>query len=151
MITGVRTKLLTVRPDERGTLMEILRRDEEIFEDFGQVYVTSCYPGVVKAWHYHKEQTDHFVCLRGTAKVVLFDDRPDSPTNGSINEFYLGLANPILLKIPMNVYHGFTGVGTDEAMILNIPTMPYRPDAPDEYRLAWNDPSIPYDWAVKNG
>ena len=64
MIAGVRTKQLTVHADERGRLMEILRRDDEVFVGFGQVYVTTVYPGIVKAWHYHKCQTDNLACLR---------------------------------------------------------------------------------------
>ncbi len=79
MIEGVRTKDLKVIPDERGFLMEMLRSDDEIFERFGQVYITCCNPNVVKGWHYHKKQIDHFVCLSGMAHVVLDDSRQDSP------------------------------------------------------------------------
>ena len=71
MINDVQTKLLKVIPDERGRLMEMLRSDDDLFHKFGQVYMTTAYPGVVKAWHYHKLQTDHFVCVRGMMKVVL--------------------------------------------------------------------------------
>ena len=71
LIDGVKTKKLTVNVDERGRLMEILRNDDENFEYFGQVYMTTAYPGVTKAWHYHKLQTDNFVCVRGMMKVVL--------------------------------------------------------------------------------
>jgi dTDP-4-dehydrorhamnose 3,5-epimerase len=57
MIDGVKTKKLRVIPDERGWLMEILRNDDEIYNEFGQVYITTAYPEVVKAWHMHKKQT----------------------------------------------------------------------------------------------
>ena len=64
LIEGVKTKSLRVIPDERGWLMEILRSDErDLFSTFGQVYVSATYPGVVKAWHYHKEQVDNFACV----------------------------------------------------------------------------------------
>ncbi|MBI1977681.1 MAG: dTDP-4-dehydrorhamnose 3,5-epimerase family protein, partial [Candidatus Omnitrophica bacterium] len=86
LIEGVKVKELKVLPDDRGKLMEILRSDEPIFEKFGQVYVTVCKPSVVKGWHYHKEQTDHFVCLNGKAKVVLYDARKESHTFRKINE-----------------------------------------------------------------
>ena len=75
MIKGVKIKELRVIPDERGWLMEILRCDDELFKKFGQVYVTTAYPGVVKAWHLHKKQTDNFTCIHGSMKVVLYDDR----------------------------------------------------------------------------
>ncbi len=50
LIEGAAVKNLRVICDERGWLMEILRSDDEIFSRFGQVYVTTAYPGVVKAW-----------------------------------------------------------------------------------------------------
>jgi len=151
-ISGVKSKRLKLIPDERGWLMEILRSDDrEFFEKFGQVYVTVCYPGVFKAWHYHKVQSDHFCCLKGMAKVVLFDNREGSPTKGRLNEFIIGELNPTLLKIPPLVLHGFTAVGSEPAFILNVPTEVYRYDAPDEHRVPYDSPDIPYDWRVKHG
>nr|MBP7529564.1 dTDP-4-dehydrorhamnose 3,5-epimerase family protein [Syntrophorhabdaceae bacterium] len=90
MIDGVAVKTLNVIPDERGRLMEILRNDDDIFTQFGQVYMTTTYPGVVKAWHYHKKQEDFIACIKGMIKLVLYDDREGSPTRGQIDEFYTG-------------------------------------------------------------
>jgi dTDP-4-dehydrorhamnose 3,5-epimerase len=149
MIEGVRVRELRVIPDERGWLMEMLRSDWEEYEKFGQVYVTAAFPGVVKGWHYHKLQTDHFVCVRGMAKVVLYDRREDSPTYGEVNEFFIGDRNPCLLKIPPSVVHGFKGTGQHVALIVNVPTQLYNYDNPDEYRLPFDTDEIPYDWALK--
>jgi dTDP-4-dehydrorhamnose 3,5-epimerase len=139
-IDGVKVRKLRLIPDERGWLMELLRRDWEEFEKFGQAYITTCHPGVVKAWHYHKGQTDHFACI---------SPRDDSPTKGLVNEFYLGTLNPILVKIPRLVYHGFTAVGTEMAMIVNFPTALFNYEEPDELRVPHDDPSVPYKWGVK--
>lgn len=151
MIAGVRTKDLTVHVDDRGFLMEMLRADDPLFERFGQVYVTACRHGVAKAWHYHKQQTDHFVCLTGSALVVLYDPRDGSPTKGEVAEVILeappGLERtPLLLKIPPLVVHGFTAVTGEEARLVNIPTFPYRYAEPDEFRYPWDSPEIPYRW-----
>ncbi len=151
MIDGAVVKQLRVVPDERGYLMEMLRSDEPVFERFGQSYVTACYPGVVKGWHYHRKQTDHFVCVKGMAKVVLYDSREASPTNGQVQEFFMGERNPILLKIPPLVMHGFKAIGTETALIVNHPTEPYNYNEPDEFRVPWDSPDIPYDWSLKNG
>ncbi len=137
--------------DERGRLMEILRSDDEFFERFGQVYVTTAYPGVVKAWHFHKKQTDHFAVVKGMAKIVLYDGREDSPTSGAVNEFFAGEMHPILVKIPPLVYHGYKCISETEAMVMNIPTELFDYDEPDEHRVAPDDPSIPYDWARRDG
>lgn len=158
MIQGVQVKPLKLIPDERGFLMEMLRSDEPIFEQFGQVYLTGCEKGAVKAWHYHKEQTDHFVCILGKALVVLYDFRETSPTFRRVEEYILEAPpcrseSPILLKIPPFVVHGFTALEREEARIINIPTLPYRYDDPDEFRFPWNSPEIPYTWPadVKRG
>ena len=151
MIEGVVVKPLKVIPDERGFLMEILRSDDPFYEKFGQAYLTVAYPGVVKGWHYHKLQTDHFCAVRGMAKVVLYDDRESSPTRGEIGEFFMGERNPILLRIPAGVLHGMKGMGVEPAYILNIPTELYRHDDPDEYRVPAHDNDIPYSWERKDG
>ncbi len=146
MIAGVKVKELKVIPDERGRLMEILRSDDGFFEKFGQVYITTALPGIVKAWHYHRKQTDHFLCVIGKARVALYDSREDSSTFKEINEFVLELANPFLLKIPPLVYHGFKCVSDGEAAIMNIPTELYNYDNPDEFRVDPYKNDIPYDW-----
>ena len=150
LIEGVKLKDLRVIPDERGRLMEILRSDDELFIKFGQVYMTTAYPGVTKAWHYHKKQTDNLTVVKGMAKVVLYDPREDSPTKGMINEFFLGEHNPKLLQIPKMVYHGFKCISEDEMIVINIPTETYNYEEPDEYRVDPHDNDIPYDWARKD-
>ena len=150
MIKNVITKKLNVLPDERGRLMEMLRSDDDLFKKFGQVYMTTAYPGVVKAWHYHKLQTDNFVVVKGMMKVVLYDNRKDSPTYKEINEFFMGEHNPILLQIPNFIYHGFKCISDTEAICINIPTELYNYKEPDEYRLDPESGDIPYDWSRKN-
>lgn len=150
-IHDVKTKALRVIPDERGWLMEILRADDpELFTKFGQVYVSATYPGVVKAWHYHQRQIDNFACVAGMVKLVLIDTRSNSPTNGAINEFFIGSQNPLIVQVPNLVYHGWKCISTDASLVINVPTEPYAYAAPDEYRLEPHD-TLPYDWARKDG
>lgn len=151
LIEGVLVKDLKIIPDERGRLIEILRSDEEIFERFGQVYMTTNYPGVVKAWHYHKNQSDYVACIKGMVKLVLYDGRQDSPTKGRLNEFFLGEYNPKLVRIPEGVWHGWKGVSETESLVVNVPTEVYNYQDPDEYRLPFDTDEIPYDWETKMG
>ncbi len=150
-IHGVQVKSLRQIPDERGRLMEILRCDDKEFSKFGQVYMTTAYPGVVKAWHYHTRQTDAFCCVHGVMKVVLYDARKDSPTHGCLNEFFLGPLNPTLVTIPPYVYHGFKTISECEAILINTVTEPYDRAHPDEHRLDPHQNDIPYDWSRKDG
>ncbi len=131
--------------------MEMLRTDDDLFKRFGQAYMTTAYPGVVKAWHYHKKQWDHFACVHGMAKVVLFDGREESPTRGEVNEFFMGEHHPIVLQVPPLVYHGFKCVSDREAIMINCPTEVYDRAHPDEFRVDPHDNDIPYDWGRKDG
>lgn len=151
MIDGVGTKILKMVPDERGWLMEILRCDDEIFKSFGQVYVTTAYPGVVKAWHYHRKQTDNFTCIKGMMKVALYDGRNGSRTYGEVNEFFVGERNPLLISVPPLIYHGFKAIGDETAYFINIPTRAYDYEEPDEYRLPPDTDMIPYNWILTPG
>jgi dTDP-4-dehydrorhamnose 3,5-epimerase len=146
LIEGVKTRQLKIIVDERGRLAEILRSDWDFFSKVGQVYFTTAYPGVVKGWHYHKLQTDHFFCIKGMTKLVLYDARENSPTIGEINEFYTGEHNPLLVIIPPLVYHGFKAISTEESIMINIPTELYNYSNPDEYRLDAHTDKIPYNW-----
>jgi len=151
MIEGVTTKRLRIIPDERGRVMEILRADDEIYQKFGQVYYTTAYPQVVKAWHMHKKQTDFLTAISGMAKLALYDGREGSPTRGEVNEFYIGEHNPLLVRIPPGVYHGFKCVSDHEVIIVNCPTESYNHESPDEYRIHPFDNDIPYHWQRKEG
>ncbi|MDH4222365.1 MAG: dTDP-4-dehydrorhamnose 3,5-epimerase family protein [candidate division Zixibacteria bacterium] len=151
MLEGVKQKKLKIIPDERGRLMELLRSDEDLFIQFGQVYMTTSYPGVVKGWHYHKKQTDNFIVIKGMVKLVLYDNREDSPTKGEINEFFMGEDNPLLVQIPPMVVHGFKCISQDEALCINCPTEAYNYLQPDEYRIPPHSDEIPYKWERKDG
>ncbi len=151
LIQGVKIKKLKVIPDERGRLMEMLRSDDELFTGFGQVYMTTAYPGVVKGWHYHQLQVDNFVVVKGMMKIVLYDSREGSSTYGKVNEFFLGEHNPILLQIPRLVYHGFKCISDTEAIVINTPSEVYKYADPDEFRVDPHQNNIPYDWTRHDG
>jgi dTDP-4-dehydrorhamnose 3,5-epimerase len=151
LIDGVGVWELKPIPDERGWLMELLRSDWDIFQKFGQVYLTTVYPGVVKAWHYHKKQTDLMACVKGMVKIALYDSRKSSPTHKQVYEVFSGDRKPILVKIPPLVYHGFKATGGETAYIINIPTELYNYKEPDEFRLPPDTKQIPYDWGLAPG
>lgn len=150
MLEGVIIQDLIFIEDRRGFLVEIFRSDNAIFEHFGQVYMTVCYKGIAKAWHYHKNQTDHFFCAWGKALVVLYDNNPMSGTYKQVHEIVLegppAKESVKLIKIPPLIVHGFTSLSEPEARIINIPDKLYNYKNPDEYRIVWNSSEIPYKW-----
>lgn len=148
MIEGVRIKKLKIIPDERGRLMEIFRSDDEIFKKFGQVYMTTVKPGVVKAWHSHRLQTDNFCCVQGKIRLGLYDNRKGSPTFGETMDIEMSIDDPKLVTIPSNVYHGFKGKADEESIVINTPTELYNHKKPDEFRLDPYKNDIKFDWRM---
>ena len=149
MIEGVLVKPLSQITDERGKIMHMLRSDEPHFEQFGEIYFSVVYPGVIKGWHLHKEMTLNYAVISGMVKLVLYDSRPDSPTRGEIQEIFIGEDNYVLVKIPPRIYNGFKGIGNKPAIVANCATLPHHPDEIERVDPYTND--IPYDWELKQG
>jgi len=134
--------------NERGHLLEVQRNDEEHFPGFGQVYVTSTNPGVVKAWYRHHEQLDQIALASGELLLVLYDTREKSSTHTVVQEIRITEDEPLLVQIPPGVWHGFQAGRDEPALLLHLNTVPYDFDRPDEEHLAFDDPGIPYRWST---
>ena len=147
MIDGVVLKSLDTHQDERGFFREIIRETDDFFQEgFGQWSHSLMYPGVIKAWHIHKKQTDWWYVSTGVLKVVLYDKRPESSTYRQSMEMMLGYGyEPSILKIPPGVAHGCKCLA-GPANLLYITSHTYDPE--DEGRISHDDPEIGYDWLV---
>ena len=148
-ISGVQVIPLRRIPDERGTIYHMLKRTDPHFVEFGEIYFTSIYGGVIKGWHRHQYLTLNYACIWGRIKLVLYDEREDSPTRGNLMERFLGPDDYSLVVIPPQIWTGFKGM-TDVALVANCATRPHDPSAPDTERLDPLNNHIPYDWSVKH-
>lgn len=151
MMEGVEIRDLDLHEDGRGWLAEVLREDWGIFDKPAQIYFTTVRPGVVKAWHLHKIQTDHLCCIKGTVEFGLHDARENSDTEGETQTVPMGEKSLKLIKVPPNVYHGFKNVGEKTAFLINAPTELYDYENPDEHRLPPDTNEINYDWPLTPG
>ncbi len=149
MIDGVVVTALRRIPDERGEIIHMLRNDDPAFERFGEIYFSMVYPGAIKAWHLHKVMTLNYAVITGMVKLVLYDDRGDSPTHKELMELFIGHSNYVRVKIPPNVWNGFKGIGSQPAMVANCATHPHDPE--EIVRMSPFDQRIPYDWQLKHG
>lgn len=148
MIEGVKITQLKQILDERGKIMHMIRSDSEQFTSFGEIYFSCVYPGAIKGWHIHKEMILNYAVPHGNIKFVLYDNRPDSPTKGELQEIFLGPDNYCLVTVPPLVWNGFKGVGQEMAIIANCSSIPHKADEID--RLDPFDSSIPYNWDIKH-
>lgn len=149
VINGVTVKQLVRHPDDRGFFEEILRDDDALLRQFGQASLSMSHPGVVKAFHYHERQDDLWFFPVGSAQVVLYDMRDGSPTEGVTQVLYPGEDNPLLIVIPVGVVHGYRVLGQKPVMIVYFTTESYQASQPDEKRLAFDDPTVGFDWTTK--
>lgn len=151
MIECIQTKKLIVYPDDRGRVMEILRSDDPIFKKFGQVYMSTTMPGIVKGWHYHKKQWDHICCVYGMIKLVTYDERENSSTKGEVKVFNIGTYAPTVILIPPYIWHGWKCISQEEAIIINTVSELFNRNEPDEVRLDPHKNHIPFSWERKDG
>ena len=148
MIDGVRVEPLSRIPDERGTVMHMLRRTDPHFIEFGEIYFSTIYRGAIKAWHRHELMTLNYACVFGRIKLVLYDDREGSATRGDLMEIFLGPDNYSLVQIPPRLWNGFKGMADPYSIVANCSTHPHDPSK--SKRRDPFDPAIPYDWAIKH-
>ena len=144
LIEGVKVELLTTGIDKRGMLHELLTTRDEAIEAIVHVYQVVADPGSVRAWVYHRFQSDRLCFTNGHFKWALYDIRPGSPTYGQLNELHLGASLRCRLTIPPYVIHGVKNCGEQTASFINCPTNVYRHDRPDKCRLPYGHPGVPY-------
>ena len=149
MIEGVQIKTLKVFSDDRGCLMEVVKEDDALFMEIRQTTFTIAYPGIIKAFHWHRQQFDIWFFTSGSAQVVLHDLREKSKTRGQTQVVYMGERNPVALLIPPEVAHGYRVLGDKPAGLIYHTTRAYNAESPDEERISFDDPAIGFDWNTK--
>ena len=149
MIDGVKIIPLKQINDERGKIMHMLKSTDEHFTQFGEIYFSCAWPGTIKAWHIHKSMTLNNAVISGRAKLVLYDDRNDSPTKGELMELFIGEDNYSLGQIPPGILNGYKAFGDKLVILANCATEPHDPN-----EILYIDPfnnDIPYNWELKQG
>lgn len=145
-INDVKVVPLRRIPDERGTVYHMLKSTDPHFQNFGEIYFSSVYPGVIKGWHKHADMTLNYACIFGRIKLVLYDDRNRSATRGSLMEIFLGQDNYSLVVIPSRIWNGFKGMSEPYSIVANCATRPHDPSRTT--RLDSFTTKIPYKWDV---
>ena len=145
-VAGVVVRPLTVVADDRGAVFHMLRADAPHFQQFGEIYFSLVNPGQVKAWHRHRKMVLNYAVPRGRARVVVYDDRADSPTRGAVMAIDTGDADYALITIPPGTWSGFTALGDAAALVANCATLPHDRNEID--RRPADDPAIPYVWTA---
>ena len=145
MIDGVIITPLKKIADERGTVMHMLRKDSPVFKEFGEIYFSTAYPGVIKGWHLHTKMTLNYAVIQGMIKLVLYDDRKDSKTRGELIELFIGDDNYCLVTIPPGIWNGFKCIGKKTAIVANCSDISHSKDEISRMDPITNN-LIKYNW-----
>ena len=148
MIDGVTVTPLPQFHDERGNVMHMLKTTDSIFEQFGEIYFSTTFPGSIKAWHVHKKMTLNYSIVCGKIKLVLYDDREKSETKGTIQEIFLSTENYNVITVPPLIWNGFKAISNEISIVANCSDIPHDPN--EIIRKPFDHPSIPYNWEIKH-
>ena len=143
-IEGIKITPLKIIKDHRGSVMHMIRNDNEVFEEFGEIYFSTIFENKIKAWHLNKEATLNYACVFGKVKLVLFDERKTSKTYGEYQELLLSLDNYSLITIPPNIWNGFKGMNKESSIIANCLNLPHNEK--EMVRLEIDDMRFNYKW-----
>ena len=144
MIEGVLINKLRQIPDERGAIYHMLRRDNEHFIEFGEIYFSIAFPGIVKGWHEHTKQIQNYAVVDGKMKLVLYDNRPKSKSFKKIDEIFLGEENYSLVTIPTGIVTGYKCISKKNSILANCSTLPHDPAEMINYDFKGD--KVPYNW-----
>jgi len=146
LVDGVTVREVLNVPKANGYLTEIFRREwVEPDTHVDQVFQVVLEAGAVSAWHGHASTLDRLFVASGLVRIVLFDGRENSPTQGVVNELRFGTIRPALVTIPPQVWHGVQNMSaTGMAVIVNLVDRAYDYDDPDHWRLPADTPQIPF-------
>jgi dTDP-4-dehydrorhamnose 3,5-epimerase len=144
MITGVVVKEVRNVVKDNGHLTEIYRKEWDEMGEVHHVFQQILHPGKLTAWHLHTRTTDQFFVSSGLAKIVLYDARETSCTQGVINVFRFGSFRPGFVVVPPGIWHGVMNIGIDVSVVLNFADRVYAYEDPDHWRLPPDTSQIPY-------
>ena len=148
---GCWLKPSNILTDSRGSLFEMGSNRHWGDEPIVHVYGVTLRPSVVKGWALHKEHDDRYFIMSGDMEVVMYDVRPDASTYGRLFRVTLSDKRRACLRIPAFVWHADHNPGTEDVLLVNMPTKAYDHANPDKYRLPLDTDLIPHDFGDAKG
>ena len=127
--------------DERGWFSELYRASS-LPAPARQANLSFSRRGTIRGLHYHERgQDDLFLCLQGTARVVVLDQETGETFCEDIGD-----DNPVAIWVPGRCAHGFEAI-TDVLFCYQV-TREYDAEAPDEHGVCWADPRVKHLWST---
>jgi dTDP-4-dehydrorhamnose 3,5-epimerase len=148
LIAGAEVREMKNVITPRSRVTEFFRQDWDLSDaPIRHVVQIALNPGAITAWHMHHHKRDHIVVPAGLVKLVLYDGREKSSTQGKLNVFHMSPMRPMVVGVPAGVWHGFQNLSSAEvSYFVNISTQEYSYENPDEWYLPVDTAEIPYSF-----
>jgi dTDP-4-dehydrorhamnose 3,5-epimerase len=142
MIHGVILTPMKIIDNPNGDIYRVMRKIDTGYLGFGEAYISTIKVGKIKGWKKHHNMTMNLVVPVGRVSIVIFDDRPSSPTRDSFLETTLSMENYYRITIPPGLWCAFMGIGLETSMILNISDSVHNDSVSESVCFS----EIPYIW-----
>jgi dTDP-4-dehydrorhamnose 3,5-epimerase len=140
-IDGVTVSSLKQINHPKGDILHAMKASNIGYAGFGEAYFSTVHQGVVKGWKKHKKMTMNLVVPVGEVRFVIFDDRSESDTKGTVNEVILSTKSYNRLTINPGLWMAFQGYATSN-LILNIGNIEH--DANETISIGLDE--VEYEW-----
>jgi dTDP-4-dehydrorhamnose 3,5-epimerase len=144
-IDGIKIVPLAQISDERGSVLHMIRKEEGLLCEVGEIYFSEVLPWKIKAWKRHKKMTQNFAVPFGLIKLAFYDDRVHSKSKGKIETLVLGRPdNYSLVQVPPLLWYGFQGIGSTPSILANCADMVHDPKESESQDYTNSD--FPFLW-----
>ncbi len=143
MIRDLVVRELESRLEESGLAVQVWGGEEVPELPFSST-LHAVFPGTVEAWVSRSVARERVACLAGMLKLVLCDRREGSPTEGEVQEIFLGEYRYREVLIPPGVLRGWKAVGDRPALVLST----LEGEGGDAMVIPKEDAAVLYDWDI---
>ena len=145
MLVGmIKTNLKTIEADS-GSVFHGLKKTDEGFKEFGEVYFSTVLKNAVKAWKLHKCMTLNLIVPIGSVLFCFMDVRKKSKTFNKTCRIILSQQPYFRLTVPPGIWFGFKGLSDGLNLICNVADIAHEPN---EIKRK-NVDEIEMDWSIK--
>lgn len=144
-IEGVKLTPLREIEGDLGNVLHCLKASEDTFEVFGEAYFSTVNYQATKGWKKHTKMLMNLVVPVGKIKFILFDDRPESSTQGNFFEVILSRENYQRLTVPAGIFMAFQGLAEGENLLINIASIEHDPNEAINLEID-NVKFVKYEW-----
>ena len=144
MIESIQQYKLGVIEAEEGAVLHFIKKTDNGFREFGEVYFSTVNKESIKAWKLHKRMTLNLVVPVGQVMFHFIDSRPNSINYNKIETIVLSQNPYTRLTVPPMFWFGFKGLSDGLNLISNQADLEHDPDEVERKPIE----SFDVDWGM---